>query len=300
MASLPEITVNWASGASASDLKPQVKKFLATLDDEALVEVFKVLPRQLTMSHFESFRKAEQSRKSNDVSTLLVVTDFENCGDIEQLGEIISYAVANVTDDVLAPHAEAVFGWRLRLLKMAPKGITLDGPAKGALTFAINSPSFLIFEELHDAVASLKLADKTALALADFVDTVLLAGAGTAGYDAFVAKRGKTFFEEIGVTQALRKAQLLSLCRVLSGKQTMTLAEVAKGLGVGSAEEAEGLVVDAALANIIDVEVDRSQSVVSIKSVTPLRYDAAAMKELLAAIDNNIKFVDTISAAYAA
>uniref|UniRef100_A0A7S1Q5G2 PCI domain-containing protein n=1 Tax=Neobodo designis TaxID=312471 RepID=A0A7S1Q5G2_NEODS len=299
MATLPEITVNWASGASAADLKPNVKKFLGTLDDEALVEVFKVLPRQLSMPHFDVFRKAEQARKTNEVSSLLLATDFENCGPVDTLGDIVAYAVANVSDDVLAPHAQAVFGWRLRLLKLAPKGISLDAPAKGALIYAINAPSFLNFEELHDAVKSAKVADKDALALAEFVDTVLLAGAGTAGHAAFVAKR-KGFFEGLGVTQALRKAQLLSLCAVMAGKQSMTLDELAKSLGVGSSEEAENLVVDAALANIIDVEVDRSQGNVSIKSVMPLRYDAPAMKQLLAAIDSNIKFVDGLTAAYAA
>ena len=294
MSGLLEITSSWASGASAADLKPQVAALLKTLDAEALVEVFKVLPRPLAMPHFAAFRKAEEATKSADVSTLLVSTGFENCGPVEGLGETIAYAVGCVPDDVLAPHAAAVFQWRVRLCEMRPKGIDLNAPAHAAMVYALNAPAYLTFEQIFDSVDGIALASEPAKRLRSYIETVLLGGAGTAGHQDFVKAAPKDTFAGVQVDTLLRKAQMLSLCRLLSGKSQMSMKDVQAGLQVDSAETAEGLVVDATLANIIDVDLDRSAGVVAIKSVMPLRFDTAAMKALVAAIDDNIKFVDRL------
>jgi hypothetical protein len=252
MSGLLEITTSWASGATATELAPKVTALLKSLSDEALLEVFKVLPRQLTMPHIAAFRAAEEKRSSNEVATLLVSTNFENCGPVEGLAETISYAVSRVPDDALAPNAPSVFQWRQRLCAMAPKSATidLDKHAQAAMVYALNAPAVLGFEDLYDAVAAVKFTRKETQLLAEFIDTVLLAGTGASG--------------------------------------------VAKSLQLPSAEEAENHVVDAALANIIDVEVDRSSGVVSVKSVLPLRFDAKATEQLLKTIDENLAFVDVL------
>lgn len=299
---LLEITSAWATGKSAKALEPQVKKLLESLDNEALVEVFKVLPRPLSMPHFQAFRKAEEALKddANAVATLLVSTNFEDCGPVESIPEIISYAVARVDDDVMDPHAEAVFEWRKRLCVLAPKSaaVDLDAHARNAMIYAINAPNFLFFEDVHDAVSGVKLTSKESQLLLQFIDTVLLTGSGSAGYEAFLAKAGKDFFAGLKVQGALRKTQLLSLCTLLAGKKDVAMSEVAKGLGVG-AEDAERLVVDAALANVIDVEVDRSNGIVRVKSVMPLRFDAKALKHLLDVLDENIALTEKLRQSYA-
>jgi hypothetical protein len=297
MSGLLEITTSWASGATAAELAPKVTALLKSLGDEALLEVFKVLPRQLTMPHIALFRAAEEKRSSNEVATLLVSTNFENCGPVEGLAETISYAVSRVPDDALAPNAPSVFQWRQRLCAMAPKSATidLDKHAQAAMVYALNAPAVLGFEDLYDAVAAVKFTRKETQLLAEFIDTVLLAGTGASGVATFESKAGKDFFSGLGVKDAaLRKARLLSLCAILADQSSVTMDSVAKSLQLPSAEEAENHVVDAALANVIDVEVDRSSGVVSVKSVLPLRFDAKATEQLLKTIDENLAFVDVL------
>lgn len=304
-ATLEGITLAIVQGQPQAELQKSVDALLTgNLEADDLVTVFKVLPRELTTKHVAKFLAAEGQLGGTEVSSLLVSSNFAGCGDVTSAAvvKIVSTAVNRVPADPTNSIAQDAYRWHVEVCKHGAgvKDVDVDSHARAALVYALNAPTFLSFEPLHDIVgaSTFKTTTKETALLIEFVGAVLLDGKGAAGCLAFEGKAGKGFFEGVGVQGAMRKARLLSLCKLFDGKQTVPIAEVGKALQIDSDDEVEAYVIDASLANVVDVKLDRSKGVVEVGSVVPLRFDKQAFQQLKGHIEKYIAVIDGLKEQY--
>jgi hypothetical protein len=300
---LEALTNQVLQGESQAALKTSMTALMKSeMDADDLVSIFKVLPRSLTFPHIDRFLDAESNFTAAEVSTLLINDDFVGCEplDTPAFAKVASTVVNRLTGESHAASAPAVYRWRLDICSKSAEGIDVDQHAQAAIVYALNSPSMYQFEPLADVVSSssFKATTPKTKQLIEFLVSVMLEGTGATGVKAFEAKAGKQFLPEVGVTDALRKARITSLCTALLDKKSISFADVNKTLLLDNVEDVESYVIDAALAGIIDVKVNRNDRVVDVKSVTPLKFDAAAWKQLREQIVRAQKFADGMAQDY--
>ena len=304
-ADIEAVAQNVLKGAPTKLLVPQVGSIVKAkgADPEDIVGLFKLLPRALSFPHIDDFFAAEAKVGSTDISSSLVESGFADCiaDDADaatkaKLLSVIATACGRIGAD--SPLAHDVFRWRLRLCAEAPKQADLDAHARAAIVYALNSNTIFLFEPIADAVAKVAAASKETKALVEFVSTVMLEGSGMKGLNAFLGKAGKTFFADVGVHGIERKVRIVALCPLLSGKTTVTLGEVKTALELATEEDAEGIVIDAAVAKVVDCRVNHSTSTVEVRAVASLQFKEAAWKELLGRIESTEKFVSALLAEY--
>lgn len=300
---LEQVTTLVLQGAPQKELTKAMTSLMKNeLDADDLVAIFKVLPRTLTFPHIDRFLAAESNFSTAEVSTLLINGDFAGCEplDTPAFAKVVSTVVDRLGSESHAAAAPAVYRWRLTICRQSAPGIDVDHHARAAIVYALNSPSMFAFEPLADIVsaASFKATAPETKLLIDFLVTVMLSGGGAAAFKAFEAKAGKTFLPDNGVKDGLRKARLTSLCASLQGSKVMTFAEVNKSLQLDAEAEVESYIIDAALAGIIDVKVNRNDHTVDVNSVTPLKFDAAAWKLLREQIVAAQDFADGLAGEY--
>lgn len=273
------------------------------IDAEELINLFKVLPRDLTFPHINVFFDAEESLGTTDVSQLLVESDFVRCGNDEVPPvKLVVTALDRLPEGL---HNEKVFKWRLAVCSAGgttavAKEVDVDTQVYKLVTSALNDPSFFLFEPVLDAVnsASSSLSRSDTKHLVELIRDVMVPGTGIQGLKTFLSKAGQNFLTSKNIHNVERKARIISLCPFLSGKKIVTLEEIRVALDLHSIDEAENYVVDAAIAKIIDCRVNHTESTVEVHSVASLQFTDVAWKKLAEQVDNTTKVVDAMLKEY--
>ena len=297
------ISSELVAGKPSSEVQPLFDELMSLqLPPDDIVALFKVMPRSITNKHIERVIAAERECRQHEVSQQLLTTKFigvEGCVDAAVFARVVQHVVDTLAND--AVYAADVFVHRLLLVSKSSKiaGIRAEDHLVAAIVYAINDPGYFFFEQLLDGMGtSFQPTRPATKELLSFVKTVLVEGKGVSALDAFLQKSGKDFFDRIGATGVRRKTQLVSLCVILKGAQTVSYSQLKGPLGAASEEEVEQAVVDAALANIIDVRVDKKDKVVVVRSTCPLSFGSEGWKQLDAQLKKWKTMADELAAAY--
>lgn len=261
------------------DLKPRVREILDNekVNDVERMAMFKVLPRYLTCDSIRSFLQAEKNVQATTVSQLLIQTQFEGVKPADRLAVLKHVAQTLAHDDSFG---EAVFNCNMEIVASGEKGV--EGHALAAIVYGINTPSFLLFEDLLEVLTSNKSVMENAQMkqLIPFIQEVLVNGS-VDGLDTFLKKvKNEKYFESIGATGIRRKCQLLSVVMLLSGKNVVSFKELGATLHTDSEEEIQTAVMNASLAGVVTVRVDQKEKVVHVFGAVPLKFDRAAWEQL--------------------
>lgn len=295
-ATVNAISESLLAGAPDATLRPLIDELFSGLTDkEDLLAIFKLFPRRLTYNQIKAMAAAETALKSQDISQLLIASDFDEYEELRSSKpELFDFLVDHVVTTIGSGDAltlPKVQNWRTYLLKAKSK-VDLEKHAVALMTAALISPSQYIFEPIVDVVSNLTLATPKAKSLFTLLKDVMIEATGLEGLAKF-EKANAGAVEELGsATIIKRKAQLLSLCKLLAGKREATFDDLKKALSVSTDEEVESAVIDATLAGIIDAAVSKEDRRVTVHSVESLKFDKEAWKALEGQLDRWIQIVE--------
>lgn len=267
---------------------------------EDTVILFKALPRAAAVKHIDTFLAAEEELGSTEVSSLLVSSDFASCGSptSPEFIRLCQAVLSRLPSDYHTPYADKAHEWRSHVIRNAPKDV--DVLVEKSLVYALNCPTVLLFEPLIDEIegAKAKPTSSSSKLLASYVKETMVDGGGVETHNAFLKKHGADVFQKLSVDAPLHKARVISLCKAAAKTQKLSFDDVQKVMQVSTDGEVEAAIGEATLARLIDVRVNKSQRLIDVQAVVPLRFDKEAWQSLRAHVAKAIEFTNGLASNY--
>ena len=298
------------------------------LKPDELLPLFEVLPRaelqgEVFQSLLAKFFDAEKQLGRTDASRSLIMSDFAGCvvpAKGQAFVQLASTALSRIEFKDGPAHEDicgAVLKWSLVVLQEAAAAGLKDlvaARATAIIAMTLKRSSFFFFAPVVDALRAVKahLVPATNAVVEGLLEAVLVQAGGMAAFDEFQKKSGadlKALCDAAGIPVDLvslqRKARMISTSKILSApanKGRFAIGDVAAALGLNKATDvdlAENIVLDAATADLVSVQIDRAAATVIVMDTAVLRFDPAAWQGLKKRVDDLVAVTDRLATAYA-